>query len=69
LPESGFGLGYAIEMQRVKPAERKLLEDSFAQLGRAAADPKTLQAAFAPDMAPESQAAIERDWEANVVRK
>ena len=69
LPESGFGLGYAIEIERTAPAQRRLLEDSLTKLGRSAADPLRLKAAFAPDMAPESQAAVERGWEANVLRK
>jgi ABC-type uncharacterized transport system YnjBCD substrate-binding protein len=69
LPESGFGLGYAIEITRAKPDEQKLLDASLGRLGTAAADARQLQAAFAPDMAPESQAAIEKDWEASVLRK
>ncbi len=69
LPESGFGLGYAIEINRAKPGEQILLDASLAKLGNAAADARQLQAAFAPDMAPESQAAIEKDWEASVLRK
>jgi putative spermidine/putrescine transport system substrate-binding protein len=69
LPDTGFGLGYAIEIDRVNPEERALLEQSLSQLGEEAADPAELRAAFAPDMAPESQGIIERDWEANVLRK
>lgn len=68
LPETGFGLGYAIELDRVTPEERDLLEQSLAALGAAAADAERLANAFAPDMAPESQAIIEADWEAEVLR-
>lgn len=67
-PETGFGLGYAIDINRVAdPADRALLEEAFANLGEAAADPADLAAAFAPDMAPESQGAIEDGWATNVL--
>ena len=69
LPESSFGLGYAIQLDRVSDGERALLEASLTQLGEAAADAALLAQAFAPDMAPESQAVIEADWEANVLRR
>jgi putative spermidine/putrescine transport system substrate-binding protein len=69
LPETGFGLGYAISLDRVTDEERALLEASLAQLGEAAADAAQLAEAFVPDMAPQSQAIIEADWEANVLRK
>ena len=69
LPDSGFGLGYAIQLDRVSDEERALLEASLDQLGEAAADATRLAAAFAPDMAPDSQATLEADWEANVLRK
>jgi putative spermidine/putrescine transport system substrate-binding protein len=69
LPETGFGLGYAISLDRVTDEERALLEASLAQLGEAAADAAQLVEAFVPDMAPQSQAIIEADWEANVLRK
>ena len=69
LPESGFGLGYAIEISRAKPEDQWLLDASLTKLGPAAADARALQAAFAPDMAPESQSVVEKDWEANVLRK
>lgn len=68
LPETGFGLGYAIELDRVSDDERTLLLDSLDALGEAAADGEALAAAFAPDMAPESQAIIEGDWELNVLQ-
>ena len=69
LPESGFGLGYAVQLDRVTDEERALLEESLSKLGEVAADSAELAVAFAPDMAPESQAIIEADWEANVLRE
>jgi putative spermidine/putrescine transport system substrate-binding protein len=69
LPENGFGLGYAIESDRVSQKDRALLEASLLRLGNAAADADDLKASFAPDLAPESQAAIEKGWESNVLRK
>lgn len=68
LPEYGFGLGYAVDMRKLNDADRDLLEASLAKLGPAAADAKSLRDAFAPDLAPESQAAIEKGWEARVLR-
>jgi putative spermidine/putrescine transport system substrate-binding protein len=69
LPETGFGLGYAIDLERVSDEQRELLEASLEELGAAAADASRLADAFAPDMAPESQSVIEADWEANVLRR
>jgi putative spermidine/putrescine transport system substrate-binding protein len=69
LPETGFGLGYAIGLDRVSDEERALLEASLAQLGEVAADAARLAEAFVPDMAPQAQAIIEADWESNVLRK
>ncbi len=68
-PETGFGLGYGIDINRADDADQAILEQAFVDLGDGAADPALLAAAFAPDMAPESQSIIERDWEANVLRK
>lgn len=69
LPETGFGLGYAIDINRVPDeADRAILEEAFAQLGDGAADPAQLSAAFVADMAPESQAIVEADWLANVLQ-
>lgn len=68
-PETGFGLGYGIDINRADDADQAVLEQAFVDLGDGAADPALLAAAFAPDMAPESQSIIETDWEANVLRK
>ncbi len=68
LPESGFGLGYAIDINRVEGEALEQLEASFEQLGDAAADPAALASAFAPDMPPESQSAIEDGWQQNVLQ-
>jgi putative spermidine/putrescine transport system substrate-binding protein len=69
LPETGFGLGYAIDLERLGDEQRAPLEASLEELGAAAADASRLANAFAPDMAPEAQSIIEADWEANVLRK
>ena len=69
LPESGFGLGYAISLDRTNDEQRAILEASLEQLGDVAADAALLAQAFVPDMAPQAQAIIEADWEANVLRK
>lgn len=69
LPETGFGLGYAIQLDRVSAEDRALLQTSLDALGDVAADQARLQAAFVPDMAPEYQALIEADWERNVLQQ
>ena len=69
LPESGFGLGFAISLDRVGAGDLQVLEESLSQLGEAAADAALLAQSFAPDLAPQAQAIIEADWEANVLRK
>jgi putative spermidine/putrescine transport system substrate-binding protein len=69
LPEYGFGLGYAVDMRKLDDADRALLEASLAKLGPAAADAESLRSSFAPDLAPESQEAIEKGWEAKVLRE
>jgi putative spermidine/putrescine transport system substrate-binding protein len=68
-PETGFGLGYAVDINRVGAEDRLILEAAFAELGDGAADPGALAEAFVPDMAPESQSVIEADWEVNVLRR
>lgn len=69
LPEYGFGLGYAVDMRKLNDADRALLEESLKRLGPGAAEPESLRRSFAPDLAPESQAAIEKGWEAKVLRE
>jgi len=69
LPETGFGLGYGIDINLADDTDQAVLEQAFVDLGDGAADPSLLAAAFAPDMSPESQSIIETDWEANVLRK
>ena len=69
LPENGFGLGYAIVPARATETEQAALAASLAALGPAAADPDGLRSSFAPDLAPESQRAIEQGWETNVLRR
>jgi putative spermidine/putrescine transport system substrate-binding protein len=48
LPDSGFGLGYAVDLERVSAADRTFLEESLAKLGEPAADPERLARSFAP---------------------
>jgi hypothetical protein len=75
LPESGFGLGYAISLDRVEAVVRfdaddlALLQESLSKLGEAAADAALLAQSFAPDLAPQAQSIIEADWEASVLRQ
>lgn len=69
LPENGFGLGYSIEVAKTSTSDQAVLAASLAALGPAAADAAELRASFAPDLAPESQSAVEKGWEANVLRK
>lgn len=68
LPETGFGLGYAIDLNRVSYEGRALLEASLEQLGDVGADASLLAEALVPDMAPQAQSIIEADWEAKVLR-
>ena len=68
LPENGFGLNFAIDVNRVDDPEAvAALEASLASLGEAAADPAELAAALVSDIAAEYQSLIEADWEANVL--
>jgi len=69
LPDSGFGLGYAISLDRVDADDRASLEESLTKLGEEAANAELLAQSFAPDLAPQAQAIIEADWEAEVLRK
>lgn len=70
LPENGFGLGFGIDVNRVKvEADRLVLEEAAANLGVGAADPAELAAALVSDLAAEYQTRVEADWEANVLRQ
>lgn len=68
-PESGFGLGFAIDPERVDdPAQREELDRSAAARGPAATPIADLRAALAPDADPRYQDLIEQGWRRNVLR-
>ncbi len=63
VPANGFGLGYAIDPNRVTDsAARQLLNDAAAQLGAAAADPEALASSLVGDAAAVYQDLIETGW-------
>lgn len=69
VPENGFGLGFAIDVNRVEDEDMiAALEDAVANLGEGAADPADLASSLVADIAAEYQALIEVDWEANVLQ-
>ena len=69
IPENGFGLGYAIDANRVEDeASIEALADAQETFGDAAADPADLAASLVSDITAEYQALIEADWEANVLQ-
>jgi len=64
LPENGFGLGYAIDVNRVSdPATLALLEEAAGKLGKPATPASDLASALVGDAAPEYQNLIEQDWQ------
>ena len=68
VPENGFGLAFAIDVNRVEDEDDLMaLEEAASSLGDAAADPARLAGALVSDIAAEYQALIETDWEANVL--
>ena len=68
VPENGFGLNFAIDVNRVEDEDDlAALAEGLNSLGEAAADPATLAASLVSDIAAEYQALIETDWEANVL--
>lgn len=63
LPENGFGLGYAIDVNRVTdPAQLALLEESAGKLGEAATPASDLAKSLVGDSAAEYQGLLEQDW-------
>jgi putative spermidine/putrescine transport system substrate-binding protein len=63
VPANGFGLGYAIDPNRVTdPVARQLLTDAAAQLGAAAADPSALASSLVGDAAAAYQDLVETGW-------
>ncbi|MBN1665901.1 MAG: ABC transporter substrate-binding protein [Anaerolineales bacterium] len=70
LPENGFGLGYAIDVNRV--SDRTLvaqLQESADKLGQAATPASELANSLVGDAAPEYQALVEQGWLENVLQK
>ena len=60
VPENGFGLGYAIDPNRVTdPTARRLLADAAGELGAAATDPADLASALVGDAAAAYQDLVE----------
>lgn len=70
LPENGFGLGYAIDVNRVgDPLQAALLEEAANKLGEAATPASELASSLVGDAAPEYQVLIEQGWLENVVQQ
>jgi putative spermidine/putrescine transport system substrate-binding protein len=70
LPENGFGLGYAIDVNRVTdPAQIALLEESASKLGEAATPASDLAKSLVGDSAAEYQNLLEQDWLENVLQQ
>jgi len=69
IPENGFGLGFAIDVNRVEdPEGQQVLAQAVEQLGPGAADPADLAASLVSDIVPEYQVRIEEGWEQNVLQ-
>ncbi|MCI0608342.1 MAG: ABC transporter substrate-binding protein [Anaerolineae bacterium] len=63
LPENGFGLGYAIDVNRVRDeAAQSVLKAAAAKLGDAATPASDLARSLVGDAAAEYQNLIEQDW-------
>lgn len=68
LPESGFGLGLAIDPERINdPEARRVVEAAADARGPGATPIADLRASVAPDTAPEYQDAVERLWRERVL--
>ena len=69
LPENGFGLGYAIDVNRVSdPAQVAMLQDAADKLGEAATPASDLAKALVGDTAAEYQNLVEQGWLENVLQ-
>ncbi len=70
LPENGFGLGYAIDVNRVTDsAALSALETAASQLGDTATPASDLAKSLVGDSAAEYQNLIEQGWATNVLQK
>lgn len=69
LPENGFGLGYAIDVNRVSDsAQVARLQDAAAKLGEAATPASELAKSLVGDTAAEYQNLVEQGWSENVLQ-
>jgi putative spermidine/putrescine transport system substrate-binding protein len=70
LPENGFGLGYAIDVNRVSdPAQVAMLQDAANKLGKAATPASDLAKSLVGDSAAEYQNLVEQGWLENILQK
>jgi putative spermidine/putrescine transport system substrate-binding protein len=70
LPENGFGLGYAIDVNRVSdPLLVSKLQESANKLGKSATPATDLASSLVGDAAPEYQTLVEQGWLQNVLQK
>ena len=69
LPEDGFGLGYAIDVNRVNdPAAVAKLKEAADKLGQAAIPPSSLAKSLVGDTAAQYQNLVEQGWSENVLQ-
>jgi hypothetical protein len=69
LPENGFGLGYAIDVNRVTdPTAAAILKESASKLGDSATPASELAKSLVGDTAAEYQNLIEHGWLENVLQ-
>ncbi len=70
LPENGFGLGYAIDVDRVTDeAAQTALQNAAAKLGDSATPASDLANSLVGDSAAEYQNLLEQGWQENVLQK
>ena len=69
LPENGFGLGYAIDVNRVSdPATVVKLQEAADKLGQAATPASNLAKSLVGDTAAQYQNLVEQGWSENVLQ-
>ena len=70
LPENGFGLGYAIDVNRVSDqAAVAKLQDAASKLGEAATPASELAKSLVGDTAAEYQNLVEQGWQKSVLQQ